>query len=468
METEKRRVSNHGRGLPGGRPRVAHYFPDTEGMSETEETSIKLGRLRDLAQELGYNSLFDVALAEARHSPEEKQRFIDEGGLEELYCRFRSYKRKNPTVTTQANEQNQKIDEDICEMSRRVYIREWKLIMGDNALKNGLMKGDSPDDFSQSYFSELYSQMESLAPQLFTLINLLIPDINKRNQVTGNDENDKENTDVEIIDLTVDEDSTPLQSKRKTRQRKENRIVVAMCILTYTANIKSNFLQRWISQLLHTYQVPKKMLILLHELGICTSYGHILPKRKISGTATLPEPPQINPPPESGPLEETQQNTQSASSIIAKHFKRTNTAIPSNTLPVRKTPMLHQYPRQLMTPVNATEHTIAKNASRPSWGKPPSLPIPIIPTSTILTTHEAPSITDRWNPPKRIRISDPCPVPTIKVPQPTPITPFRKLDVRSISEPRPTLVNPRFLAKDFDVSASKKIPTTFPYGPSSS
>jgi hypothetical protein len=127
MESENRRVSSHGRGLPGGRLRVAHYFPGTEGMREDEESSIKLGRLRDLAEELGYNSLFDVALAEARHSPTEKQRFVEEGGLEEFYCTFRSQRRrKDVKANEQLNEQNRKIDEDICDMSRRIYMKEWK------------------------------------------------------------------------------------------------------------------------------------------------------------------------------------------------------------------------------------------------------------------------------------------------------------------------------------------------------
>ena len=117
-----RRISSHGRGLPGGRPRVANYFEDTEGMDEGEVTHMNLQRLRDLAQELGYNSLFDVAVAEARFSPEEREGFMEAGGLEELVASFRtSIKRRIVAVDVENNRYGQ----DICSLSREIYAREW-------------------------------------------------------------------------------------------------------------------------------------------------------------------------------------------------------------------------------------------------------------------------------------------------------------------------------------------------------
>jgi hypothetical protein len=259
--------------------------------------------------------------------------------------------------------------------------------LGDNKLKNAVMNGDSADDFSQAYFSELYAQMDSLAPQLFTLINCLVPDINKRNEKNAFDdatENDKENADLEIIDLTVEEDTTP-QSKMEKLQRKENRIVVAMSVLTYASNIRNSFFQRWISKLLHTYQLPKKMLILLHELGICISYGKPFAARPKIGIATFQE----TQPTTTANLEETQQNAQFGNlpeSMIPKSQLGTSgmatTSIPEKMLPVTATPM-SVYDRHVAYMSANRNASIAEKAdfhlcsSRP----PPSIYTPYTPTS---------------------------------------------------------------------------------------
>ena len=553
METENRRVSSHGRGLPGGRPRVAHYFPDTEGMGEYEESRIKLGRLRDLATELGYTSLFDVALAEARHSPTEKQQFVEEGGLEEFYCIFRSHRRrKDVKANEQINEQNRKIDENICDMSRRIYMREWKQLLGDNKLKNAVMNGDSADDFSQAYFSELYAQMDSLAPQLFGLINCLVPDISKRNEknaiddATENDkENDKENADLEIIDLTIEEDATP-QSKIEKRQRKENRIVVAMSMLTYASNVRNNVFQRWISRLLHPYQIPKKMLMLLHELGICMSYSRHLAARPKIDIATFQETQQTSPSTTTANLKANQQNAQFSNlpeSMIPKPQLGTSgmatITIPEKMVPVTETPMspksIHQYHRRLMAEMlvveNArmaakrnsqlsssqtqpassipTPHTTTSQSQLGTSGmattripekmlpvsptprspqsiysrlmadkssariaaqansqlslsrSPPSISTPDTTTSrAFFTTSADPLHTDgQGHPPKRIRVSDPT--AAFKVPS-KPLTSNR---MEFPFKFRPTQVDPRFVAKEFDLSTLQKSElNTFPYG----
>jgi hypothetical protein len=460
METENRRVSSHGRGLPGGRPRVAHYFPDTEGMREDEVARIKLGRLRDLAEELGYNSLFDVALAEARHSPKEKQRFLEEGGLEEFFYSFRSQRRRKDE---QINGQDRKIDEDICDMSRRIYMREWKRLLGDNKLKNAVMNGDSADDFSQPYFSELYAQMDSLAPQLFALINSLVPDISKRSEKYAIDkaiENDKENADLEIIDLTVDEDATP-QSKVEKRQRKENRIVVALSVLTYATTTGNSVFQRWISKLLHTYQTPKKMLLLLHELGICMSYGVLFPARPKTGIATLQETQQTSPASPSvtaANQEETQQNIFPESMIPKPQLGTSGTAITPITekmLPVTKTRMpaksFAQFLRELRMAEthdseNARIDTKANSQHSSSQTHPASaIPAPDTTTSqSFFRTSAAPLQTDgQDHPPKRIRVSDP---------------------MAAVRVPRKPLVTPSYV-KDFDLSTLQKSElNTFPYG----
>jgi hypothetical protein len=325
------------------------------------------------------------------------------------------------------------------------------------------MNGDSADDFSQPYFSELYAQMDSLVPQLFALINYLVPDISKRSEKDAIDdaiENNKENADFEIIDLTVDEDATP-QSNAEKRQRKENRIVIALSILTYASNIRNSVFQRWITKLLHTYQTPKKMLLLLHELGICMSYGRLFPARPKTGIATLQETQQTSPASPSvtaANQAETQQNTFPASMIPNARLGTSGmatTAIPENMLPVRETLMSPQSIfRQLKAERCARNARFAAkaNSQRSSSQTQPASSIPTPDTATfqsLLRTSEGALQTDgQGHPPKRLCISDPT--PAVRVPRKPLVTPSYGKDFPF--KFRPTQVHTRYVAKDFDLS----------------
>ena len=262
-------VSRHGRGLPGGRPRaVTNYFVDTDGMDEREVARMNLGRLRELAQQLGYNSLFDVAVAEARSSSSERLRFIEAGGLEEFCGVFRSSLKRKRSLF---NEENQRLGEDLCAISREVYVREWNQLIGDNAFMSKL---ELPTELSPEYFAELYARMKLRAPQLLALIDALLPD------------SDKENSEEpEVIDLTIDEDS-PMNLNQTTESRKEQRVVMSLFVLANQASTKVNNLQGLLGSILHANKVPKKLITMLHQLGICTSYSHLLRRsRRVSDQA---------------------------------------------------------------------------------------------------------------------------------------------------------------------------------------
>src|SRR5437762_7813426 len=88
---EPRRTS---RGLPGGRPRPTYVFEEyPEAMEPDELAAMNLQKLRDQAKEFGYNSLFDLALADAKNTNTwtAKREFVESGGFDEFCRRFQAY-----------------------------------------------------------------------------------------------------------------------------------------------------------------------------------------------------------------------------------------------------------------------------------------------------------------------------------------------------------------------------------------
>ena len=248
---KKRRVSQHGRGLPGGRSRVANYFVDTDGMDENEIKRMNLERLRELAQEMGFNSLFDVAIAEAQSPPREKELFMRSGQLSDLFESLRGpIKRRRDAE----HQDNSLFEKEICSMSRDIYVREWRHLITDNVLRRGTLTDDSPPDFAA-----LYPRFKSHAPQLFDLLDALLP------------EPDKENSNESLIDLTKDDPS----SNSAWHKKRKARIAVAVSTLGYQANGHSNAFQFWMGKLLHGHKFSKKLLTFMNELGISASFKTI-------------------------------------------------------------------------------------------------------------------------------------------------------------------------------------------------
>ena len=73
--------------------------------------------------------------------------------------------------------------------------------------------------------------MRAHAPQLFALIDVLVPD------------RDRENSEPDVIDLTIDDASTSIPSNNAARQKKERYVVVGISILPHQANQRVNILQ---------------------------------------------------------------------------------------------------------------------------------------------------------------------------------------------------------------------------------
>ena len=236
---------------------------------------MNLQRLRDFAQELGYKSLFDVALAEAQCSPNERQRFMESGGLEELFGSFlASTKRKRVTLDID----NKRYGDEICGLLHEVYAHEWQQLLKDNNFKISLDKIPS-QEVSLPDFSALYARMQAHAPQLFALIDALVPD------------RDSENAEPEVIDLTIDDTSTSSHSTNTARQKRERSVVVAISILAHQANNRVNILQCSVNHLLQAHKVPKKLMVILHQLGISSSYrrGGAIPKSTARTSLALRE-----------------------------------------------------------------------------------------------------------------------------------------------------------------------------------
>jgi hypothetical protein len=142
-------------------------------MDENEIRRMNLERLRELVQEMGFDSFFDVAIAEAQSSPREKELFMRSGQLGDLLESLRGpIKRRRDA----GHQDNSLFETEICSMSRDIYVREWRQLTTDNVLRRGTRTDDSPPDFAA-----LYPRFKSHAPQLFDLVEALLPDPDKEN-----------------------------------------------------------------------------------------------------------------------------------------------------------------------------------------------------------------------------------------------------------------------------------------------
>jgi hypothetical protein len=101
------RRSSSGRNMP------VNYFEHTMDSQEDEAIRPQLLAIRNFTHRFGFESLFDVVLAEARLSPVDARAFAERGGLRKLYqyC-FATGTRNPPSVD---------LRQDLCEISRNVY-----------------------------------------------------------------------------------------------------------------------------------------------------------------------------------------------------------------------------------------------------------------------------------------------------------------------------------------------------------
>jgi hypothetical protein len=210
-----------------------HYFDETEGLPEATRIAINLEKLRNLAVQCGYLSLFDVAIAEARHTPMAARRFVQEGGLTTMYSAVAAHISPSSALEAKAA---------IADTLGGFIRREWVQLIKDSSFKIPL-SSFGPDAVRSFSFEGLYQRLKIHAPTWIALLeNLLHKDIDR--------------TEVD----------------HRARRR---RIVVCTCMLANKISREFNVLQGMAGYMLFASKVPKRVITDLNHLGVCSSYVNI-------------------------------------------------------------------------------------------------------------------------------------------------------------------------------------------------
>ena len=151
---------------------------------------MNLQKLRDQAKQFSYNSLLDLAPAEAKsaHPRTAKRQFLESGDFDEFYRRFQAYFPK-PEPAPEPNgrrmsKKKQKRDKrepilvdannEACNTARDIYFEEFESLRNDTTLKAKIIIMNEtivPVDFS-----EFYRRMKVKAPCLLALMETLYPE----------------------------------------------------------------------------------------------------------------------------------------------------------------------------------------------------------------------------------------------------------------------------------------------------
>jgi len=212
----------------GGRPGYADPHLLTE----------RLSLLNDYASTLGFVSLFDACLSEARlhhrngAADPNIENFVNSGCLEELFDIF--------------GKRNKTIDIECCRAAEGIYVSEFDKIRQLDVMNQSisLWKADYMSAFN---FNDLHSAMRQSAPNLVGLLErLAVPQ-----------------RGVNIVSPTA----LPTKYRRV--------VVMVIAVLAQTRNPSTNFVQAMFSIFLFASKVPKRVLGSLSHVGLCTSYSSV-------------------------------------------------------------------------------------------------------------------------------------------------------------------------------------------------
>ena len=141
-----------------------NYYADTAGSEDDENIRAHLYALNTVALQYGFESLFDIALAQPRLFPKEAREFAESEGLGKLYGYCCTIGRKPITAI---------VHNDLCRMSQNVYLSEWQTLLNNKSFKIKL-ETFNQDHIQAFSFENIYNQMAHDIPNLIALVNLLI------------------------------------------------------------------------------------------------------------------------------------------------------------------------------------------------------------------------------------------------------------------------------------------------------
>jgi hypothetical protein len=309
---EPRRTS---RGLPGGRPRPIYIFEEyPETMEPDELAAMNLQKLRDQAKEFGYNSLFDVALADAKSSRigTARREFVESGGFDEFCRKFQRYIPKPEPPPEPAEEEGRKrkvkrdqrepifvdANNEACNIARDIYFQEFESLRNDSTFRAKMINITNETIVSVD-LSEFYRRMKAKAPCLFALIETLYPELEEEPENEAEESNVIDLTDEALVPSNDADNSLSIGNVLKAKKRKirEQRFVMAMFVLGGYTGQRFNLLHGLIGNFLWQYNAPIKVIDTLHHLGVSASYSGLekiwreRAKENISQASIVPNNP---------------------------------------------------------------------------------------------------------------------------------------------------------------------------------
>jgi hypothetical protein len=131
----------------------------------------RLDELINLAQGLGFRSLFDACLTQARQFERPTVRsvmnsFVRSGGFDDLYQQFNdagSFRRQDTSAMSAL----------LCQRSLDIYRQEWKELLKCPDLCKPVNRF-TPDYVSSFSFTDIYNQMKTCAPNVFTMFESFV------------------------------------------------------------------------------------------------------------------------------------------------------------------------------------------------------------------------------------------------------------------------------------------------------
>jgi hypothetical protein len=223
------------------------------GKYNTFELAERLDHMRNVANHLGFTSLFDAALAEARRddkmrfkTKEDMLQFVEYGCFNELVALFKDSGSFGKVVNGNIIK-NPLPDDFVSVMSRNLYLEDWRKLLTSSPTLNRSFDDFTPEDVSNFDFAAVYKELKDNAPNLLALFESLAVD------------------------------KGPGAYKEITIVEKQKIFLVS--IIATLAKLKNghlNYVQGIIGLYLYACRTTKGVITTLNHLGISASYDSIL------------------------------------------------------------------------------------------------------------------------------------------------------------------------------------------------
>jgi hypothetical protein len=226
---------------------------DIPGKHHPLELSERVDHMRDVANHVGFISLFDAALAEARRhgnvkfkAEEDMLKFVEYGCFSELVALFQESgsfgKVINGNVIT-----NPLPDSLVSIMSQNLYRQEWRTLLDTPTTLNRSFENFTPEDVENFDFGAVFEELKENAPNLLALFECLAVDRGP-------------GAYKEIV----------------MSERQKIFLVEIIAVLAKLKNGTLNYIQGIIGLYLYACKTTKRVITTLNHMGISASYDAIL------------------------------------------------------------------------------------------------------------------------------------------------------------------------------------------------